>query len=218
MKGTLVVYTSSGAKQFNTAFPSVSARTYSTGPCGGVLRILLNEGFAAAGGLLAIPGAMKMAVECGHSKILKTLLAVQGEEKQEKWARCSAQGVPMICWSAGHSSLGATHVLLAAGADATSSFGGELPSDDFIGASLPEGARNPAKAAAVGRMLKRGPAFRARSWAWPALKADAGAGAVAAGVGSKTSDNLPAGPNPGVTLGVRVFRTKKKFFVSRFVR
>lgn len=180
----------------------------------GIVRILLNEGFAAIGGVLAVPGAMKMAVECGRSGILKTLVDIQGEEKREHWALCTPQGIPMLFWAVGRSSLRATHLLLAAGADETSRFcSGQLPSD-AIGSSLSESARNPALEAAVGRMLKRGPAFRARSWAWNAPKADAGA----TGAGSEASDALSGGANPGVALGVRIFRARKRFFVSRFVR
>lgn len=145
-----------------------------------VVGILLEEGLQAIGGKLAvelaIPEAMRRSVEHERVRVLQQLLDVQDGENRLKWAK------PMIHYAAGHCSLRSVHVLLSAGADATEDDFQGATAKDCIGTHLPQDKRDPKKMAAVGRMLARGPAFRACSWTWPSATTSLGTKAPRLGV------------------------------------
>ncbi|CAM9569843.1 unnamed protein product [Scytosiphon promiscuus] len=144
-----------------------------------MVRILLDEGLEAAGGIFVIPGTMALCVEQDNGRVLQILLNVQGEGMQEAWARAWAQPYghsedvpeePILRIAAKFCSHRAAHVLLSAGADELAFSASGKRASDIIGSSVEsnsEVSRQAAKEAAFRRMLKRGPAFRARSWLWP---------------------------------------------------
>lgn len=102
-------------------------------------------------------------------------------------------------------------LLLAAGADEAVLAYGKMASEVI---NQPHGGRvkGPAEKAATRRMLARGPAFRARSWACP----------VADGVEDEDADSdasFDASPSSSAAqhsaLGMRIWRTGRR---KRFVR
>lgn len=185
---------------------------------------LLEEGLEAVGGEGATPEAMRFAVEDEQIGILQMLLDVQGEEHRVTWANHAVwsgpktfrfapylprgielmvlavhSGKTMIHCAAEVCSLRSVHVLLSAGADESAADQKGMRAKDSIGMLLSEDKRDPQIMAAVDRMLARGPAFRACSWAWPS---------AAASIRSKAP-----------RLGVRVFRPRtSKGFSRAFTR
>lgn len=158
-----------------------------------MVKLLLDEGLVAVGGELAIPEAMRYAVQHQQIAALLLLLDVKGEANREMWASRpvwtgpmlldlaptpdrglqlfileAGFGVPMIHCAAMFCSLRSVHVLLAAGADETATDKDGVCAKDCVGVKLPQDMRDPRAMAAVRRMLARGPAFRACSWTWPA--------------------------------------------------
>eukprot|EP00752_Nemacystus_decipiens_P014973 g13331.t2 len=165
----------------------------------GMVKLLLDKGFDAVGGELAIPEAMRYAVQFEQIAILQTLLDVQGEASRAIWANrpvwtgprvvdlsptqprglelfilAASFGVPMVHCAAEFCSLRSVHVLLASGGDETAPDVKGACAKDLVGVKLPHDERDPRTLAAVRRMLARGPAFRARSWAWPSAAASRG--------------------------------------------
>ncbi|CAM9569888.1 unnamed protein product, partial [Scytosiphon promiscuus] len=142
-----------------------------------VVRVLLDEGLEAAGGLIAIPNAMAYSVERDNVCILQILLNIGGEDMQEIWAGTWVQPVdhdgdfpagPVLHVAARFCSYRAAHVLLSAGADELAANALSKRASDIIGVSVVgDISRRSTKKAAFGRVLKHGPAFRARSWLWP---------------------------------------------------
>lgn len=167
----------------------------------GVVRILLDRGIEAMGGVAAIPGALQIAVEKGFPRILRMLLNAEGEDRQRHWAMFRASLFPpLLHLAAEHEALSCTIVLLAAAADETAiDRNGKRPAD-VVGARLSGGARDTKKAAALRRGLARGPAFRARSWAWHAGPARPTAAATRVFTTVEKKATAP--------LRVRVFRPK----------
>lgn len=164
----------------------------------GVVGILLDGDIDAVGGAAAISKAIRTAVRKGEARILHRLLGVVEEEKRALWAREISGGVPLLSHATAAGSLGAVNILLRAGARENVGLAGNRPGE-CIGAAL-AGRVGPAQGAAIARTLSRGPAYRARSRAWP----------VEAGVESG-STRAP--------LGVRVFRTGGRgVFTTRFSR
>ena len=66
------------------------------------------------------------------------------------------------------------------------------------------------KEVAIRRMLRQGPAYRARSWAWPAEEADCGG---CAGGGAVVS-SPPAAPKAPVSARVLRPKSDRRFFVT----
>ncbi|CAM9171511.1 unnamed protein product, partial [Hapterophycus canaliculatus] len=135
-----------------------------------VVRILASDrGLeAVGGGEEAIPNFLMCATTRGSSRVLRLVLAAEGEERQQYWARYRLLlGMPMICLAAGFGILPNVKVLLAAGAH-------ELDCDPqghfaahCIGSLIQTGDPDPREVSAIERALQQGPAYRARSWAWP---------------------------------------------------
>lgn len=190
----------------------------------GVLRILLGsaKGKKVVGGTSLVPQAMGLAVSRGGrnaAKILQMLVAVEGEERQRHWVGLSLGDGPMLHAAAAFNSLEGVHVLLEAGADEAEKAADGRRASDLVGSALPICDRDDDVEAAVCRMLRRGPAFRARSWAWSPMATGApprpspppGGGEVP----STTSDRSP----PIGPLGVRVFSPMdRRFLTRRFAR
>lgn len=170
----------------------------------GVVRILLNEGFEAVGGTETLPMSLHRAVCYRHPRILRLLLEVSGKQSQPLWANIYLSGRSLLHYGAGYCCPASVNVLLAAGADeATRDMQGRSPRD-VIGVDLGQERvqTDQGKKVAIRRMLEQGPAYRARSWAWPTEEADGG--------GCGDSKTVPSSPPaaPKLPVGMRIFRPK----------
>lgn len=171
-----------------------------------VVRVFVSgRGLEAVGGAApAIRNSLMCATMRGSSRILRMVLLAEGEERQQHWARHRLfLGMPMIFTAAGFGILANVNVLLAAGAH-------ELESDPegriagrHIGTLARSGKPDPREVAAIDRALQRGPAYRARSWAWPAA-ADSNAINIAR-----------SAPAP---LNIRIVRPSDPQLVGRLIR
>ncbi|CAM9490879.1 unnamed protein product [Ectocarpus sp. 12 AP-2014] len=175
-----------------------------------VVRVLLDRGVQAVGGELAMSYALRRSILKRFPRILQMLLAVEGEHKRTKWARLRhTDGTPALHFAAACESLAAASILLQAGAGEATTNGLDKDISCCVGAVLPANKRNPDTTAAICRLLERGPAFRARSWAWAAESSEAPAA-------SGTVCSMKRGR---ATLDVRIFRpTGNQFFSTRFSR
>ncbi|CAM9515566.1 unnamed protein product [Ectocarpus fasciculatus] len=185
-----------------------------------VVRVLLDRGVQAVGGELAMSYALRRAIQYRFRRILQMLLDVEGEQKRVKWARLRhTDRTPVLHFAASCESLVAASILLQAGADESTLLPGgadegttdgrEKYISRFVGTALPADKRNPANTAAMCRLLERGPAFRALSWAWAAEPPEplGASGTICPMRGSRA------------TLRVRVFRPMgNRFFSTRFSR
>ncbi|CAM9239776.1 unnamed protein product [Ectocarpus sp. 6 AP-2014] len=182
--------------------------------------LLSGKGLEAVGGLDSIPDAMGCAVTKSRTRTLNLLLSVEGEERRTFWARTRVSddysGKCMLHFAAEFTSLSAVKLLLAAGADeAAVDINGALPRD-VIGTAQPEFGppteRDPTKEAAIARVLKCGPAFRARSWAWPSgLFSEPRAGYNSAMMIHSSKLRVCA-------VGVLLTRPRSRVFTTRFAR
>lgn len=177
-----------------------------------IVRMLVNAGMRAiGGGSTVILGAMCRAAAQRQARILDMLLGVEGEARKKYWTRQLAGNIPILHHATMYGSLTTVHVCLAAGADENSVNGTGLRASQVMGTYAPPNTQNKAKLReAIGRMLQRGPAFRARSWAWPP-KGDA------AGIGASL---VTAPPTIGrLKTGLRVFRaSNERLFKTCFAR
>lgn len=181
----------------------------------GVVRVLISEaGIKAVGGEVALRNALHAAIECRQVTILRMLLSARGEEKRFEWVHTIHEGRHLVHVAAAACYSAAMSILLHAGAnEAAQNVEGDTPRT-VIGNCHP-GANphpmRPGEKLAICRMLDRGQAYRARSWAWP-LKEEAEAG------GNNNDDcdatataAVPLSP-PGATslrdMGLPIFRTK----------
>lgn len=178
----------------------------------GVVRILLDRGLEAIGGSSVLPNAINIAIMGPkRQQALRMLLDAEGEARRPHLARSSFNRTPMIGWAAASCSLSSLNMLLSASAlETAQDLFGRVPSD-IVGRDLEGHEKSPATEAAVRRMLARGPAYRARSFAWPV--ADAGGGAVAVfkadgGAGGRGPARLrlyrPEGPRFFVRISSRL--------------
>ncbi|CAN0029649.1 unnamed protein product, partial [Scytosiphon promiscuus] len=161
-----------------------------------IVRVLLDEGLEAVGELPAIPEAVRDSVEYDHVGILRLLLDVQGEKgcgtlgpelgyafkatndmlgplrsfDTRGVLRAKPVFIPILHFAARTCARRAIHVLLSAGADelVVTARGRQASDDVGLFWDMNSSQRKDTEAA-VRRMLKRGPAFRARSWTWPTL-------------------------------------------------
>lgn len=177
-----------------------------------MVRVMLEHGkIESLGGLRAIPDSIGVAIQGRKARMLQRLISVEGEGRRKAWAECIMRDRPAIHLAAVWCSLGALSVLLAAGAkEGAMDSRGECASD-VIGIAMEPYQRDPRKEAAIYRMLQRGPAFRARSWAWSAE-------VVAAGTAVKpTKETAPVTP---LDVPVTVYRPtgNARVFASRFGR
>lgn len=149
--------------------------------CVDILRMFSSErGMDAVGGSRVIPTALSCVATRGRARILSMVLAAEGEERQTYWAnRKIILGRPMLNMAAAYGILANVQVLLAAGAYEAMRDPEDSTASDVIGMMHPPGVLDPREEAAIDRELQRGPAYRARSWAWPIE--ETGVGAAAAG-------------------------------------
>lgn len=215
-EGTVEFLLGAGAKQ-----PVFSGEEKAKCPLGaavyfghpGVVAILLrSKGLEAIGGVSRIPETMEIAVKGRRVRILQILLNMEGEDREHHWARSYTKCRTMLHWAVSVGNLATMSVLLAAGADETATTAnsqGHSPYDYIAPCSCRTGERDPADEAARARMLDRGPAFRARSWAWPdtVWKEVVSAGLADGGVLVVWCRRAPKVP-PWV--GVRIYRPKPK--------
>ena len=191
-----------------------------------VVRILLDQGLAAVGGLLVVTQAMRSAIHQEFIGILQLLLDVQGEENRGLWAnyrvfcfsesefavetqpdranlvRAGRYCCPTLQLAAGYCSLRAVHVLLSAGADETAVDSQGHRASDLVGNVRGIVCEcDPANVSGLHRMLRRAPAFRARSWAWQA-GTDPAVGAAPGTTWTVASSSLR------VPVVVRILRAK----------
>jgi len=176
-----------------------------------MVKIFLREGLEAVGGLPAVSQVMCEVVRSGDARILRLLIGVEGEGKEQRWARQVVQGVPMLHGAAAFGSLAVVKALLAAGADETSVDSHGLRAGDVIGSRTPDEDRDQSKETAIRRVLRQGPAFRARSWVWPTR---------AGGAGGDRDDSKGPAKRPGALPGgARVYRpTATRVFMTRVAR
>ncbi|CAN0257689.1 unnamed protein product [Laminaria digitata] len=210
----------------------------------GVVRVLINEGgIAAAGGEKALIEALGLAVQDRQARILRLLLAADGAERRSWWANITFDTTPLLHYGAGFCYPAEVSVLLEAGADeAARDLKGRTPRDIIgLGVGREDGADEAAlrakglialdiisrrlgldsvpridrgKKVAIRRMLQRGPAYQARSWAWPSDEEadDAGGSgggetdAAAAAASAAVLSSPLAAPKPPPVVGVRIFR------------
>lgn len=174
----------------------------------GVVRVLIKKGMPAVGGTETLHFAIFGAVQQRQTKILQLLLAADGAEKRSHWANIKVDGKRLLHHAAGcYWCPAAVSVLLAAGADeAALDSMGRIPRDTIgvdVGKEQPTMDRG--KEVAIRRMLAHGPAYRARSWAWPAKEA---------------SDTIASSPQAAskAPVHVRIFRSTKGDTKLLFVR
>lgn len=137
-----------------------------------IVRILINDRRLrrTIEGHAALANALLVAVCARQVVVLRLLLTVQGEGMRSRWANVDVGGRRLLHSGAGFCHPAAVSILLEAGADeATGDSEGRTPLD-VIGFELDRKhmpQMNRGEDVAIRRMLQRGPAYRARSWAWP---------------------------------------------------
>lgn len=149
-----------------------------------IVRLLATaRGMDAVGGASQVlPGALARVTKPGASRIINLVLGAMGEEKRAALANCRVvANRPLLHLAAGYGALANVKVLLAAGAIETARDSQGLTARQVIGRYLPgEGGVDTRIRAAIARALAQGPAYRARSLAWPVEEGGgAGGGAVA---------------------------------------
>lgn len=142
----------------------------------GVARVLISGNLEAVGGKPKLLGALFSAARYGKPRVLRLMLAADGEEGRSGWANTPLDGKRLLNFGAACCYPGVVSVLLGAGAsEAARDSNGHFPRD-IVGIAIGQemNQKDRGKEVAVRRMLKRGPAYRARSWARPAEEADSG--------------------------------------------
>ena len=190
----------------------------------GVVRTLVNQGMEAIGGKTVLPKALYASARFGQGRILRVLLRADREEMRSEWANISVMGKHLLHYGAGYCCPAAVSALLETGVDESArDLEGRLPRD-ALGVELGQGvSMDQGKEVAIRRMLQRGPAYRARSWAWPSEEADAGchgdrnpSGGGGVGATGAAGAALSAPPAPKTPVAsVRIFRptNDKKLFM-----
>lgn len=190
----------------------------------GVVRVLLSEkGITAIGGRAVLPNALFTVVKAHDARILRLLLAVDGQEKRLAWANTLVKGRYLLHYAAGYCCPAAVSILLEAGADEAACDSEGRIAGDVIGVGLGRDGgiqMDRGKEDSIRRMLQRGPAYRAQSWALPSdATADAGGsdggGGAAAALSSQPTTAVPKAP----VSGWRIFRPKEQSSSNKlFVR
>lgn len=175
-----------------------------------VVRTLLDVGLEAVGGLSVIPKALCHAVVDRQPRILQRLISVEGEERRPHWARVWLEGTPLVHYAAGKAFTAGISVLLAVGADETVLSRTKVAGEDLIGWGIPENDRAAVEVAAVGRMLERAPAFRARSWTWPSNR-HARTTSVVVGGGAEAAPSPSGAPRAPLDACASRPRNRKHF-------
>lgn len=185
-----------------------------TGGFAGVVRLLMTgRGLWIMGGESMIPNTLIFAVEHRQANVVRVLLTVGGRERRSQLANMDVNGTSILHYATSYCYPAAVGVLLHAGAN-------EVALD-------PEGRRprgvlgvavrpiNTEDAEAIVLMLLRGPAYRARSWAWPLrhmLDADGSGSRNADTTGPAEAAVVSSPPvlNIAPIPGVRIFQATAK--------
>ena len=191
----------------------------------GVVRVLIEEGgIRAVGGDIPLTEAICFAVGIGYARILQLLLTARGETGRSGLANTPLKGSHLLHYGAFCSHPAVVSVLLEAGADEAARGSKRRIPRELIGVHIgldAETQMDRGKNVAIRRMMQRGPAYRARSWAWPSVKeADTGCGgegdtAVAAAATTAVLPS-PLAVNHSHVIDVIIFRSKgcSRFFVQ----
>lgn len=161
--------------------------------------------------------------------ILQLLLTVGGEERRSEWANIYAGGARLVHVAAIFCYPAAVSILLNAGADDEARYQVDLTARDIIGQSPPwtdqrrtdPHQKDPSEVVAIRRMLDRGPAYRARLWAWPLdEKVDRGGhGGGDDGCAALAAAPLsPTDMTPPCIKGMQCYKPKEKQCRQVFVR
>ncbi|CAM9953140.1 unnamed protein product [Scytosiphon promiscuus] len=169
-----------------------------------VVRVLLTPGgMEAIGGAWVIPNSITTAASQGRARIVHLLIGVEGDERRGYWSRVQANGFSMLHDAAGGGHLATLSVLLSAGASEEALGANGMSAADMAESYLPTEERSTKRSKAVRRVLARGPAFRAWSFAWPRGR-PVTAGAASAGAADGATRE--PGKLARAPLGVQVFR------------
>lgn len=176
-----------------------------------VVRILLGPtGMEAIGdSSLAIPPALYAATIKGRARMLDLMLSMEREQIREQYARFSPVDAPLLHVAATRGFFTTASVLLAAGARDTDRNNFGQTAMDAVGF----GESDRVNECAVRRVLERSPAYRARSWAWPAAGMHGGGAAGSQAIGD-TILSCSRQENP---LLVRVYRPKERYVFGKLV-
>lgn len=212
----------------------------------GVVRLLIGDsgtnpgvggssgmglGLDAIGGSIMIPNAMYGAVRFGRVAELRLLLALARDSgERAEWLRAPfsfPEHRRLLHFAAGFCCPKAVDVLLRAGAsEMLADSIGRVPGDDIgVDARTNGRSRDRGKEVAVSRMLERGTAYRARSWAWGCYEGAGGGGGGCSvvwkrrrgegmGVNKRSSEAGAAGRwwcGPKVSAVVRLRLSRQEF-------
>ena len=180
-----------------------------------VVRVLINEGGIRAGGdVMVLTNPLYASIRSRQARILRLLLTVGREEGRAELTNANLMGIRLLHCGAGYCYPAAVSLLLEAGADWTARHSEGRIRQDAIGVDIHQNDQvqmDRGKEAAVGRMLQRGPSYRARSWAWASDDGadiggsgdgdtNAAASATSAALASRPAAKIP------VVVAFRVFR------------
>ncbi len=191
-----------------------------------LVRLLLEKGMAAIGGLALIPGALFAAAHTSQPRVVRMLISVEGENRKEYWARCVHMGVCLLNHACAFNALEVVSLLLHSGARETVTDSRGVSALDAVGSLVGDTgwgggriminrSRDPAKESAIRAMLQRAPAYRARSWVWPAaVKGGAPAGGSSAVTRGSSVDITEAEKQARLRAPLRIYRSEgPRFFV-----
>ena len=176
-----------------------------------VIRVLLGKGMNAIGPEEVISAAVMQAARFDQPQALQVLLSVpvRGEERQAH--RAYEHDVSPLHIAAAYGCFRAMAVFLAAGADLGAvDYKGRRPIE-VIATTLEFEEWDAKRDAGMERMMKRAPAFCARSWAWLSGDDSGVRGGSAMVIAPRHTATSP--------LAVRIFRPRNAmFFTTRFAR
>ncbi|CAN0118101.1 unnamed protein product [Ectocarpus sp. 12 AP-2014] len=149
------------------------------------VELIVDKGMEAVGGMASIPAGLLAAAQFGLVNVVRMLIGVQGQGRQEYWANLLQLGWRVLTVAAGFNSLEVVILLVQAGASEGALDKGGKFAVDSIGSLLRSSihvtdspvpvktarrdtrVRDPVREARIRSTLRQGPAFRARSWLWP---------------------------------------------------
>lgn len=140
-----------------------------------VYKFLLIGAVGAIEGDADLTELLRSSVQYRQPIILRLLLTACGEERRSEWANNNLEGWSVVHLAAGYCFSAVVSILLRAGADGAGYDPEGRTAQEAIGLySFPINyiqrgpiRSDPSEGIAIRRMLDRGPAYRARSWAWP---------------------------------------------------
>lgn len=149
------------------------------------VELIVDKGMEAVGGIASVPAALLAAAQFGLVNVVRMLIGVQGQGRQEYWANLLHLGWRVLTVAAGFNSLEVVILVLQAGANEGALDEGGKLAVDSIGSLVRSSihvtdspvpvktarrdtrVRDPVREARIRSTLRQGPAFRARSWLWP---------------------------------------------------